>query len=120
MMIYLDESDSRIEVSPTLLTIANTSAFGYGATIAPGASGEDGVLDVVVVEGLTALRALRNAHRLFNGSFDRTPGVSRYRAKNIRVERGEAGPIQVYGETAEGAASLNIAVVEGGLKVITP
>ena len=120
MLMYLEESEDAVEVWPTLLTVANTSAFGYGATIAPGASPEDGVLDVCVVEGMTALRALKNAHRLFNGTFDQTPGVTRFLARHLRVDRAAAGPIQVDGEASEGDARLDFSVVAGGLKVIVP
>jgi YegS/Rv2252/BmrU family lipid kinase len=120
MKMYLDEDHAGIEVCPTLLTIANTPAFGYGATVAPGASAEDGFLDIVVVEGLTVVRAVMNAHRLYNGTFHRTTGVSRYLARRARVERSGIGPIQVDGESAEAEAILDITVVASGLKVISP
>lgn len=118
--IYLDGSEEGIEIRPTLLTVANTPTFGYGATIAPGASPDDGFLDVVVVEGMTVFRAASNAHRLFNGTFDRAPGVTMYRVKHLRIEREEPGVIQVDGETREGGATLDVSVVPGGLQVIVP
>lgn len=117
--LFLDEGDV-IEASPSLLTVANTPAFGYGAMIAPGAEPDDGVLDVCIVEDLTVLRAALNAHRLFNGTFDRTHGVSRYRAKHIRIKRETPGRIQVDGESREGAATLDVSVVKGGLRVVVP
>ncbi len=118
--LQLDDDSDAVVVRPTLLTFANTPAFGYDVTIAPGAEPDDGLLDVCVVENMTLLRAATNVHRLFSGGFDETPGVSRYRAKRIRVERERPGYIQVDGEAKEGDATLEASVREGGLSVIAP
>jgi len=118
--VYLDEKEEPLVATPTLLTVANTHAFGYGAEIAPGAVPGDGWLDVCVVEGMTVPRALLHGHRLFNGTFDRTPGVSRHIAKSVRIERSGAGYYQIDGEAREGGETLEVSLSPGGLGIVVP
>ena len=118
--LFLDEDSDCLCVCPSLLTLANSAAFGYGAEIAPGALPDDGLLDVCIVEEMTIVRALVNAHRLFNGTFDQTPGVTRCRVTRLRIEREAPGPIQVDGESRMGDASLEVTLSSGGLDVIVP
>lgn len=118
--VYLDDNAEPVTARPLLLTLANTSIFGYGAEIAPGALPDDGWLDVCLVEDMTISRTVFNAHRLFTGTFDQVPGVTRYRARRVRIERPGPGYYQVDGEAREGGETLNAEIQAGGLRVIVP
>lgn len=118
--LYLDGSDTALTCKPTLLTVANTSTLGYGAEVAPGADVTDGRLDVCILEGVTAARAALNAYRLFNGTFDRTPGFTRHLATQVRIERDAPGPLQIDGEAAGQVEAIAVSLTPGGLKVVVP
>jgi len=117
--LYVDGNDVR-EFRPTLLTIANTPTLGYGASVARGADPSDGRLDVCILEGVTLARAVCHGYRLFNGTFDRTPGFSRLLAKSLRIERDTPGPLQVDGEAVGDSKNVEVSIVPGGLTVVVP
>jgi YegS/Rv2252/BmrU family lipid kinase len=118
--LYVDGDDAVREFRPTLLTIANTPTLGYGAAVAPGADLSDGRLDVCILEGVTLARAVCHGYRLFNGTFDRTPGFTRLLAKSLRIERDTPGPVQVDGEAVGDSESIEVSIVPGGLTVVVP
>jgi YegS/Rv2252/BmrU family lipid kinase len=60
----------------TLATAANGRFFGGGMEVAPRARPDDGLLDVVVVSGLTTLELVRRLPRLYRGTHLEIPGVS--------------------------------------------
>jgi len=60
----------------TLATAANGRFFGGGMEVAPAARPDDGLLDVVVVSGLTKPSLLRRLPRLYRGTHLGIPGVS--------------------------------------------
>jgi YegS/Rv2252/BmrU family lipid kinase len=70
---------------PLLLAIANGPQWGNGARIAPGARMDDGLLDLVVVEPASRVRALLQAPRLFTGTIARAAGVSSVRVARARI-----------------------------------
>lgn len=107
-------------VRPFLLTIANTHQYGYGATIAPGASPADGVLDVCIVQNLTLLRALIHARRLFTGTIDLMPGVTITRTTQLTIRCAEVGRLQVDGESVVGDVEMRVEVLPGALEVLLP
>jgi diacylglycerol kinase (ATP) len=118
--LYLDGRPDCLEVCSTMLTFANTNQFGYAVEVAPGAIPDDGKLDVSVLEDMTLLRAAMHGYRLFTGTFDRTPGVSRHQVERIRVEREAPGYFQVDGEAREGGASLEVSISPSCLDVVVP
>jgi YegS/Rv2252/BmrU family lipid kinase len=99
-----------------LIAIANASQYGNNARIAPLASLQDGMLDVVLVERASPIAAAR----LFNGTIHRARGVTVQRGQKIRIERPNAGPVHLDGEPVTLPASLTIEVVPQSLRVLVP
>ena len=67
----------------TLATAANGRFFGGGMEVAPEALPDDGLLDVVVVSGLTKSQLLRRLPRLYRGTHLGIPGVSFARCRRL-------------------------------------
>lgn len=109
-----------ISAAPLLATVANTPQYGHGATIAPGAVPDDGLLDLCILEGVGAFTMARHAYRLFNGTIDRMPGYRRVRVTRLRILRPRPGPYQADGESLMGGEVLEVHVVPKGLKVALP
>lgn len=70
----------------TLIAIGNTTTYGGGMKICPGADHHDGLFDVTVLERMNRFRAAAKFGKIFTGSFVEEEGVSTYRAKHVRVE----------------------------------
>ena len=102
--------------SAVLIAVANASQYGNNARIAPVASLQDGILDVVVVERLSALAI----PRLFTGTLDRARGVRMMRGKRVEIRRSAAGPAHVDGEAVMLPAMLTIEIVPQSLRVLVP
>jgi YegS/Rv2252/BmrU family lipid kinase len=102
--------------SALLIAVANASQYGNNARIAPVASLQDGVLDVVIVER----RSLRAAARLFAGSLHRAPGITMLRARQIEIRRPAGGPAHLDGEPVTLPESLTIKIVPRSLRVLLP
>ena len=109
-----------IEMTPFLVTIANTEQYGNGAIIAPQAKPYDGVLEVCVVQPMNFAEFVMNAPKLFNGKAETIPMITYYHSKIATIEK--TGPIlfHVDGEAQMSDGPLNVSVLPQALKVLVP
>lgn len=100
-----------------LISFANGSQYGNNAVISPGASLQDGLVDVCILKDfpLYALPVL--AFRLFNRSMDHSKYVEIIRGKKIKV-RQEATTAHIDGEPVELGKEIVMEVQPGSLKVV--
>jgi YegS/Rv2252/BmrU family lipid kinase len=118
--VRLRLEDDIIEVTPLLVTIANTEQYGNGAIIAPHAKPDDGILEVCVVDPMNFTEFVMNATKLFNGKADTIPSITYYRAKTATIEK--SGPVlfHVDGEAQMSDGPVKVSVLPQALKVIVP
>ena len=109
-----------LHVRAMLIAIANSRQYGNGAVIAPAARVDDGTLDVVIVEGRSALAALAQVPRLFMGRIAHARGVTSVPAVEIEVRSQHAVPYHVDGEPHVGGASMTARPRPGALRVAVP
>lgn len=104
----------------SLVVAANGRCFGAGMQVAPDARVDDGLLEVVIVRGLSAPRLLVNLPSLFAGTHGAHPAVSFHAARSVRVVP-KGGPmfVDLDGE-AMGALPLRAEVLPGALTVYAP
>lgn len=88
-----------------LLAAANTSTFGGGMKVAPGADAEDGLLDLVTVSALSRAGLLALMPRVYSGGHVGRDGVTLRRARRIEVRCEEELPLNIDGD-AEGFAPV--------------
>ncbi len=100
-----------------LIAIANASQYGSNARIAPLASMQDGVLDVVIVERLSLVT---QPWRLFAGTLDRARGITMRRARKVKIHRPSAGPAHLDGEPVTLPESLMIEIAPQSLRILVP
>ncbi|MBD8871109.1 diacylglycerol/lipid kinase family protein [Nocardioides donggukensis] len=79
------------------VVVANSGYYGSGMHIAPGASLDDGVLDVVVIEAAGRLDLIRSLPTVYDGGHVALPGVHVLRGRLVEV-RSLAGPVPVGGD----------------------
>lgn len=92
-----------------LLGFANAPAYGNGAVLAPDASVQDGVLDMVLVDAGGPLRQIWRARRLFWNHRQTAEGIERGRVVSATV-RGDVLVCHVDGEPFEASGTLEIRV----------
>ena len=81
-----------------LVVLANTSTFGGGMRVAPGADPADGWLDLVTVGEASRRELLALLTRVRRGSHVGRPGVTLRRARRLHVTGEGSGPLNVDGE----------------------
>jgi YegS/Rv2252/BmrU family lipid kinase len=113
--------DGREERSFTGYTVAvaNSKTYGGGMFMAPDASLEDGLLDVVMVSRVPKHRFLRLLPTVFKGHHVRQPSVEVRRAAEIEVSADR--PFTMYAD-GDPIAELPVTVrsLPGALRVLVP
>jgi YegS/Rv2252/BmrU family lipid kinase len=77
---------------------ANSSVYGGGMVIAPGAALDDGLLDLVLIAQLPRLRFLRLLPRVFRGEHTELPWVTIVRAREVEVRADRAFTMYADGD----------------------
>lgn len=111
------DGKTKIERSAFLVTAANSSQFGNNAVIAPKATMEDGLLDLVIVRPLKFWSALELTYRLFSGTMDRFSHAETIKAKHISITH-EDKTAQVDGEPLGVENRSDIEIVPKALSVL--
>ena len=98
---------------------ANSKAYGGGMLLAPGASLEDGLLDVVMISDMPKLRFLRLLPTVFHGSHVRQPEVRVMRAREVEIAASR--PFRMYAD-GDALADLPVSVraLPRAVRVLVP
>jgi YegS/Rv2252/BmrU family lipid kinase len=101
------------------VAVANSKAYGGGMFMAPDASLEDGLLDVVMVEDVPKVRFLRLLPTVFKGEHVRQPNVHVERAREIEITADR--PFTVYADGDPiGELPLTVRALPRAVRVIVP
>jgi diacylglycerol kinase (ATP) len=101
-----------------LIAVANSRQYGNGAIVAPDADLSDGQLDLVVIEGRSALRTLWGARRLFNGTIAKSNGIATHRTTTAMITGQRPLCLHVDGEpVANTATTLSVHLHPSALRV---
>ena len=103
-----------------LVTCANASQYGNNAFIAPHASMNDGMMDVVILLPFTPLDAGALVVQLFTRQMEKNPKTEYYRAKKITLKKKKPGIMHLDGEPVHMGESITIETFHKGLQVIVP
>ena len=103
-----------------VIAVANSGQYGNNARIAPLASLQDGLLDVVIVDDTHFLDAPFLIARLFSGSFHRAAGVTSMQTTEVTIRRPGAGPAHLDGEPITLGEELHVRVIPRSLRLLVP
>jgi YegS/Rv2252/BmrU family lipid kinase len=103
-----------------MITCANTSQWGYNAYIAPNASLNDGLIDLVIVSPFSFVVAPIIGLRVFTKSLYNSRNIEVYRARTATIERDRAGCVHIDGDPLDEEKVLKIKAVSDKLKIIVP
>lgn len=101
-----------------VVAIANGSAFGHGMKIAPNARYNDGLFDVVLIEGMPRVQGMLVLNTVYSGVHLKRHDVHLQRARVVEIE-GDGRPIgmELDGEHAAGK-SLRFEILPGALTTL--
>ena len=116
--LNFDDSSETFECF--IVTCANADQWGNNAYIAPTASLQDGLMDVVVIHPFTPLDAPLLAFQLFNRQLDRNEKVTIRKCQRLTITREEDGPAHFDGDPIMLGKEIHIEMVPHGLKVLIP
>jgi diacylglycerol kinase (ATP) len=113
------------EYGAATVVVANSAYYGKGMQIAPPASVEDGLLDVIVIEAASRLALMRSLPKVYDGEHVHLDEVTVLSGKRVEVTGNSRGPIPVGGDGEPlgplptlGAPPAVVEVVPGALAVI--
>ena len=117
-MVTLDGGE-RISHTGYSFAAANSAAFGGGMFLAPQASLQDGLLDVVLVGDTARLRYLRMLPTVFKGTHVQLPEVTVLRAQRVEVHADR--PFTMYAD-GDPLCKLPVAltVAPGAVRTLVP
>lgn len=101
------------------VVVANSGFYGFGRRIAPTATVDDGVLDVVIIRDGPKSMFFAVMKALEDGSHVRRPEVEVLRGRKVRVEADRALPYGADGEV-DGTLPVAAEVMPGALALIRP
>jgi YegS/Rv2252/BmrU family lipid kinase len=101
------------------VAVANSGVFGGGMYLAPDASLEDGMLDVVTIAAQSKLSYLRGLPRVFRGAHLRHPAVQLVQGREVTFAADR--PLTSYADGDPIAAlPVSVRVLPGSLRVVAP
>lgn len=98
---------------------ANTSTYGGGMVMAPGARLDDGLLDVVMTERTSRAHFLRALPRVFKGTHVNDPNIHVAQSREVRISADR--PFVVYADGDPiGALPVTVGVLPAAVRVLLP
>jgi YegS/Rv2252/BmrU family lipid kinase len=116
--ITLDGTEHRAVTGYTVAA-ANSKAYGGGMFLAPNASLEDGLLDVVIINDVPKLRFLRLLPTVFRGQHVRERSVEVIRARELTVSADRPFTMYADGDPL-GELPLTVRALPAALNAIVP
>jgi len=116
--LSFDNSSETFEA--LFITVANADQWGNNAFIAPTASLQDGLLDVIAAHPFSVVDAPIIAFQLFNRLIEKNPNVTVRKCNALTIKRQSEGPAHYDGEPVTLGREIHIELNRGGLKVLIP
>ena len=102
------------------ITLANANQWGNQARIAPMASLQDGLLDVIVVRPFATVEIPDLAARLMTGLAPTSRHFLHMSGSSFHITRSRGGAVHFDGDPFEGGTEFDLSVQPGALKVLVP
>jgi YegS/Rv2252/BmrU family lipid kinase len=99
--------------------VANGRWHGGGMQLAPEASQDDGLFDVVLIGDITKLDFATTSPKLYSGAYLSHPKVELVRSASVRIEAAKPLPLEVDGEPI-GTTPARFEVVPRALRLRVP
>jgi diacylglycerol kinase (ATP) len=117
--------NKEIVTSAYFISIANSNQFGNNFTIAPKASLNDGLLDIVVVQKMNKLQVLLSIiYQIRFGDVQegifKKHGILYYQQKNLQIINSSMAPLHIDGDPYSTSEKFDIRVIPSAISLIQP
>jgi YegS/Rv2252/BmrU family lipid kinase len=124
----LKTNRKQIKLDALFISIANSNQFGNHFTIAPKASLNDGLLDIVVMAKQNKLIALLQAFRQVGGYnqlqklevINESASVLYFQTSEIKIENPQLAPMHIDGDPVETSNEINMQILKDSFQLIYP
>ncbi|WP_329904035.1 diacylglycerol kinase family protein [Porphyromonas pogonae] len=113
-------NDQKLKKEAFLIAAANANQYGNNAYIAPNASMEDGVMDLVIMKPFHDIRAAQMALQLFTKQLDKSSNTEIYQTKKVTICREKDGVVHLDGDAVNMGKKIIIEVLPRSIKVVAP
>ena len=115
----IDAGDQRVDKKAFVIAIANSSQYGNNATIAPGASVCDQLLNISIIRKFPAYR-LDLIYSFFSGTIDQSAYCETLEVRNTTIRLKVPVPYHIDGEPAGKADHFTIELSPSSLNILAP
>ena len=122
----IDINDRRINTRSFFISIANSNQFGNHITIAPKASLNDGLLDIVIVNKMnkinfvySVLKQIKTGklQQVTEKDFEKRD-IHYFQAKKLSIQNPALAPLHIDGEPSETSSLFEINIVENAFRLL--
>ena len=121
-------SKKEIKTDALFISIANSNQFGNHFTIAPEASLNDGLLDIVVMTKQNKLSALLQAFKQIGGYnklqrpevINEKANIVYFQTDELKIQNLQSAPMHIDGDPVESIRNLNVRVLKNAFRLICP
>ena len=118
--LRISHDSGELDQQVTLVAIANGRCYGGAFQVAPNASLEDGLFELVVAQGLSRTRVLGLLPRVLKGTHLDHPAVTALRSRRVRISARTPFVVHADGEILDTAAtSVDVELLPGALRVLS-
>ena len=101
-----------------LIACANAAQYGNNAYIAPRASMQDGLLDIIVMEPFNVLDAPQIAVDLFSKTLSNNQHIKTFQARRVHIHREKPGAVHYDGDPITMGTEINVEIKPMGLRAV--
>jgi diacylglycerol kinase (ATP) len=103
-----------------LTTFANSNQFGNNAYIAPKASLNDQMLNLVLMKPVNLFQAANKFYKLFTKKLDQDKDVNQFTFRSLLITRDNEGPAHIDGEPIMLGKHIEVKTIDSSLRVLIP
>jgi YegS/Rv2252/BmrU family lipid kinase len=124
----LNTNGKQIKTDALFISIANSNQFGNHFTIAPRASLNDGLLDIVVLAKQNKLSALLQAFKQVGGFnklqslevINEKASVLYFQTNELKIQNPGLAPMHIDGDPVETENNLNVRILKASFRLLVP
>ena len=113
-----DDAGRQQHVDAFLIACANAAQYGNNTYIAPEASMQDGLLDVVVIRRFKGIKGPKVLMDLFTKTIKSNPNVSHFQATRLHIHRQGEGAVHYDGDPTVMDADIDVSICPRGLRAV--
>jgi len=118
---YVLEFDGKtIHRKALMVCFANSNQFGNNAIIAPGASADDGLIDICIISKAPLVEAPIMGTMLVSRLINRTHYAEYFKTHEVILHKPEAVPVHIDGDPVDTENTIHVKVNPLSLNVIVP